>query len=199
MGLDAYSMTYNQQDPYLNGLPRTLGYQLDVSQNFWKDGLPKSVVSKIVGFDSSQWTDFYYTGFVKGVRTDGWGDALIDGTDYTFEDSSVQINVQLFKTLADTLAARGTHLIVVNFPENPLYKQTTMIGRLGPSRATYTKLSTWLRNLESGNSFFHFYDANMDGDHDYTDAEALDCNHLNYLGARKISARIDSLCRIYLE
>ncbi|HAJ79659.1 MAG TPA: hypothetical protein DCO75_07795 [Fibrobacteres bacterium] len=199
MGLDAYSMTYNQNDPYLNGLPRTLGYQLDVSQNFWKNGLPTSVVSKIAGFDSSQWTDFYYTGFVKGVSTTGWGDALIDGTDYTFEDSSVQVNVQLFKTLADTLAARGTHLIVVNFPENPLYKQTTMIGRLGPSRATYTKLSAWLRNLESRNSFFHFYDANMDGDHDYTDAEALDCNHLNYLGARKISARIDSLCRIYLK
>jgi hypothetical protein len=176
-----------------------LGYQLDVSQIFWKDGLPASVVSKIAGFDSSQWTDYYYTGFVKSVSTTGWGDALIDGTDYNFEDSSVQVNIQLFKTLADALAARGTHLIVVNFPENPLYKQTTMIGRLGPSHATYTKLSAWLRNLENRNSFFHFYDANMDGDHDYTDAEALDCNHLNYLGARKISARIDSLCRIYLK
>jgi formylglycine-generating enzyme required for sulfatase activity len=199
MGLDPYSMTYNQQDPYLNGLPRTLGYQLDKSNNFWKGGLPDGVKTKIAAFDSSQWTGFHYNGATTDSTSRGWGDAQIDGTDYNFDDSAVQVNVQLFRILADTLAARGTHLLVVNFPENPLYKETDMIGRLGPSRTTYSRLAVWLKNLESQNSWFHFYDANMGGDHDYADSEALDCNHLNYKGARKLSRRLDSLCRIYLE
>jgi len=121
----------------------------------------------------------------------------IDGTDYTFEDSAVQVNVVLFKVLADSMAERKAHFFVVNYPENPLYKQTSMIGRLGPSRVTYAKLAAWLRNLEAQNPYFHFYDANNNGDHDYTDAEALDCNHLNYLGARKLSGRLDSLIRVY--
>ena len=199
MGLDPYAMAYNQKDPYLNGLPRTLGYQLDQSNNFWKSGLPQAVREKITAFDSSQWSGYYSTGFTKETRTGGWGLPQIDGGDYQFEDSAIQANVVLFKYLADTLLLRGAHLLVVNFPENPLYRQTSMIGRLGPSRATYAQLSSWLRTLEQQNAFFHFYDANNGGDHDYTDAEALDCNHLNYLGARKLAGRIDSLCRIYLK
>ena len=199
MGLDPYSMIDNQDDPYLNGLPRTLGYQFDQANAFWKSGLPQAVREKIAAFDSSQWPGYYPTGFTKETLTGGWGLAQIDGGDYRFEDSAVQVNVALFKYLADTLSARGAHLLVVNFPENPLYRQTSMIGRLGPSRATYAQLSSWLRTLEQQNAFFHFYDANNGGDHDYTDAEALDCNHLNYLGARKLAGRIDSVCRIYLK
>ena len=199
MGLDPYAMTYNQKDPYLNGLPRTLGYQFDQANNFWKSGLPPPIKEKIAAFDSSQWEGYYSTGYTKETFGAGWGLPQIDGGDYNFEDSIVQVNVVLFGRLADTLSARGAHLLVVNFPENPLYKQTDMIGRLGPSRATYAQLSSWLRALEQRNAFFHFYDANNNGDHDYTDAEALDCNHLNYLGAKKLSGRIDSLCKIYLK
>ena len=105
----------------------------------------------------------------------------------------------IFKVLAQTLAARNMHLLVVNFPENPKYKQTDRIGYLGPYRTAFNQLSAWLKNLESQNPYFHFYDANMDGDHDYTDAEARDRMHLNYLGAKKISIRIDSLVAIYLH
>ena len=199
MGLDAYSMTYNQANPYLNGLPRTLGYQFDEANNFWKSGIPQGVRDKIAAFDSTQWPDYYLNGFTRQTTTGGWGLPQIDGADYTFEDSAVQVNVLLFKLLADTLAARKTHVLVINYPENPLYKQTDMIGRLGPSRETYAKLAAWLRNLEGQNPYFHFYDANNNGDHDYTDAEALDCNHLNYLGAQKLTKRVDSLVQGYLQ
>jgi hypothetical protein len=199
MGLDPYAMNYDQDNPYLNGLPRTLGYQLDQANNFWKNGLPTEIKTKIAAFDSSQWPGYYQTGYSKGTVSGGWGQPQIDGADYNFNDSTIQVNLVLFQKLADTLRARGVHYFVVNFPENPLYKNTTMIGRLGPSRSTYAQLSSWLRNLEQQNPYFHFYDANNGGDHDYTDAEALDCNHLNYLGARKLSGRIDSLCGTYLK
>ena len=105
----------------------------------------------------------------------------------------------IFINLANVLAARNAHLLVVNFPENPKYKTTDKIGYLGPYRTAFDQLATWLKNLESQNPYFHFYDANMDGDHDYTDAEARDRMHLNNLGAKKISTRIDSLMSIYLN
>jgi formylglycine-generating enzyme required for sulfatase activity len=194
MGLDPYSMPF---DNYCNGLPRTLGYQFDNYNNFWKNGLPKKIQDKIASYDSSQWPDYYFTGFLKGKRSDGWGDAVIEAKDYQFGDSAIQDNILIFNNLANILAHQKTHFLVINFPENPLYKQTPWIGRLGPSHETYSQLTAWLRNLEQQNSYFHFYDANMDGDHDYADSEALDCNHLNFRGAKKMSTRIDSLFRIY--
>ena len=47
--------------------------------------------------------------------------------------------------------------------------------------------------LESQNPSFHYYDAHNEGNHDYTDSDALDCSHLSYTGALKLSARVDSV------
>jgi formylglycine-generating enzyme required for sulfatase activity len=200
MGLDAYALDFNQEEPYLNGLPRTLGYMFDEANDFWKRGLPQKIQEKIAAFDSTQWLSFLPNGCEKTMSAgDGWGDTLFkDSGGFQFEDSLIQFNIQLYSDFAKTLAAQNTHLLIVNFPENPKYKQTEKIGFGGPYRSVYAKLSAWLREKEKQNPYFHFYDANMGGDHDYTDAEALNCNHLNYLGARKISARIDSLITLYL-
>jgi formylglycine-generating enzyme required for sulfatase activity len=202
MGLDAYGISSDQENPYLNGLPRTLGYQFDTENNFWKNGIPTEIRAKIALFDSTQWIDFYSNGYAKVVpQGNGWGEPTDNSGsfDYKFEDTTIQKNILFFKTFANKLAEIKIHFLVVNFPENPKYKQTAMIGHLGPNRTTYAQLSAWLKNLEQQNTYFHFYDANMDGDHDYANAEAMDCNHLNYLGAKKISARIDSLCTLYLK
>ncbi len=201
MGLDPGQIPgFDINNPYLTGLSRAIGYELDKNNNFWRSGLPAAVQQKIASFDSSSsWPNFYSTGFTILKASNGWGLPEIDGGDYVFENDTVQKNLSIFKTLADTLALHAVHLLVIEFPENPLYKNTDMIGRLGPSRTTYAKIVTWLRNIEQENPYFHFYDANMYGDHDYADSEALDCNHLGYLGARKMSMRVDSLFGIYLK
>jgi formylglycine-generating enzyme required for sulfatase activity len=201
IGLDPGQIDdFNVVNPYMTGLSRAIGYELDQTNNFWKNGLPLQIQQKIALFDSSSsWPDFFSTGFTIQKASNGWGPTLIDGTDYDFENDTIQRNFSIFKTLADTLASHGIHLLVIEFPESPAYKQTSMIGRLGPSRTTYAKIVSWLRAIEQANPYFHFYDANMDGNHDYSDAEALDCNHLGYLGARKLSMRIDSLFGTYLK
>jgi hypothetical protein len=56
-----------------------------------------------------------------------------------------------------------------------------------------------LKALESTHSNFHFYDAYNDGNHDYSDSEAGNWNHLCYRGAAKLTGRIDSLIRLILE
>jgi hypothetical protein len=43
------------------------------------------------------------------------------------------------------------------------------------------------------NPYCHFYDANLGGNHDYTNAEASDWDHLCDAGAEKFSRRLDTL------
>jgi hypothetical protein len=56
-----------------------------------------------------------------------------------------------------------------------------------------------MRRLESTNPYFHFYDANCDGNHDYGDAEAYDPNHLSEFGVTKLSTRLDSIISTILK
>jgi hypothetical protein len=127
---------------------------------------------------------------------------LFDRGDYSAGDSLVQRGLSLIEELGDSAAAVGVHLFIVNLPENPLYATTTYrdtlwIGRLGPSRLTYEKIVARIDSLVRRNRFVHFYDANNFGNHDYTDGEAQNCNHLNFRGAVKFTARLDSLVRLY--
>jgi hypothetical protein len=114
-------------------------------------------------------------------------------------DSAPQRFLAAFQTLADSLAAWRLHLLLVKFPEHPGYKALGIASRHGPSSATYNELVAWYRRLEQVNPYFHFYDANMNGDHDYTNDEAYDCDHLNYVGRRKMSARLDSVIATFVR
>lgn len=204
MGLDPgfLNTDYYWSDPFLNGLYDSQGFQFDKSNNFWKAGVPPPVQAKIAAFGPASWPDFDSTGYPPGCtaseRGTGWGDALIDKGDYPFSDSNLQTNLQHVAAACDTLAAAHVQIVIVEYPENPLYKNTTSIGRYGPSRATYALICQWLDSLSAANPYVHFYDANNGGNHDYADSEALDPNHLNCVGAQKMSGRLDSLLDLYV-
>jgi hypothetical protein len=72
-------------------------------------------------------------------------------------------------------------------------------GYYGPSWSTAEAILGDMRQIERENSYFHFYDANNDGNHDYTNAEALNQNHLDSLGANKLTLRVDSLLHFFLQ
>jgi formylglycine-generating enzyme required for sulfatase activity len=191
---------YYWSAPYLDGLYDSQGFQFDKNNGFWKAGIPSPVASKIAAFGPASWPDFDSTGYAKvHAAGSGWGDTIIDKGDYSIGDTFVQTNLRTVASAADTLAAHGVSLIVVNYPENPLYKYTSSEGRYGPSRATYGLITQWLDSLCRANPLVHFYDANNGGNHDYADNEAQDPNHLGYLGAQKLSGRIDSLLRLYVR
>jgi formylglycine-generating enzyme required for sulfatase activity len=201
LGLDPGFLNANSNwaDPFLNGLYDSQGYRFDKSNGFWKAGIPPQVTSKIAGFGPASWDGFDSTGYTVDRSAGAWGPPINDGRDYAISDTFVQINLRHLAALADTFATHNIQVLVVQYPENPAYKTTSSIARYGPSRATYGQLVLWLDSLSQRNPFFHFYDANNGGDHDYADSEALDANHLNYLGARKLSARLDSLLKVYVK
>jgi hypothetical protein len=85
-------------------------------------------------------------------------------------------------------------------PESPSYASTGFYGHNGPSRETGKAIVSQLKTLQdSFPGFFHFYDANLEGAHDYADSEAADFDHLCPLGARKLSVRLDSLVHAILN
>ena len=105
----------------------------------------------------------------------------------------MSIIFNLITQLSQELAAKGIHLILINFPMSPKYKNTAYYSSDGPSWATATAVVVQFRALEASNSYFHFYDAYNNGVNDYSDADAFNCNHLCPNGAAKLTARLNTL------
>ena len=186
----------------LDGLYVSKGYGLDTANNFYRGGLPQQVVDKSKSFTKqADWPGIDSLGFEEvllGLPGAGWGAPQIDRGDYDINDTVVRKNLGLLAALGDSAAAKGVHLIIVQMPENPRYDTTNSIGRYGPNRTTYGKVVAWIDTLVQNNSYVHFYDANNYGSHDFTDSEAFDCNHLNYLGAQRMTGKIDSVVKLYV-
>jgi hypothetical protein len=186
----------------LDGLYATKGYGLDTLNDFYRGGLPQGVIDRSRAFTKeTDWPGMDSTGYeevLSSIPGSGWGLPQIDKGDYSISDPVVQKGLAFLAALGDSAAARGVHLIIVHMPENPQYSTTGSIGRYGPGLATYGDIVAWLDSLALSNSFVHFYNANNYGSHDFTDSEALDCNHLNYLGAQRMTGKIDSVVQLYV-
>ncbi|MBD3390595.1 MAG: SUMF1/EgtB/PvdO family nonheme iron enzyme [Chitinivibrionales bacterium] len=190
---------FTEEPPFMTGLYDSKGYAFDSGNDFWRTALPGEIKSKISAFDSSSWTGYDTLGFLQRRYTgESWGSAPLEQGDYSLSDSIVAENLVSVEALADSASARAIHLLVVNFPQSPAYANTSHMGRYGPSWTTYAQIVSRLETLESQNSYFHFYDAHAGGQHDYTAGDAFDSNHLNYTGATRLSARIDSVLQTFL-
>jgi hypothetical protein len=198
--LMSYSFNVNsyRDPPRLTGLLDSKGFEFDSSEHFYKDGIPAGVDSIIKTWGPLEWSDFDSLGFHSEVKATSWGEPIIDKGDYKIDDSVVQACIAIVKNLAATAAQQKIHVLVVNTPQHPGYATSENMGRLGPSVKTYRKLETILQTIETQNSYFHYYDANNFGNHDYTPDDAYDENHLSPKGAAKLTTRIDSLVNSYL-
>jgi hypothetical protein len=98
------------------------------------------------------------------------------------------------------LVQKKIHLLLYITPESPYYRFTSWFGVYGPSQVTAQKVITQIEALkDTFPEFFHFYDANNFGNHDYTDEDAYNQDHLCTVGAAKFSHRIDSLVHQILK
>jgi hypothetical protein len=126
---------------------------------------------------------------------------MASGSDWDWQltDSDYVDNSNALTKVVRECAAVNVQVLMINFPESPAYKTTDHYALYGPSWATGTAVVKQLRSLETTCSNFHFYDAYNDGNHDYSDAEAINENHLCFKGAAKLTARVDSLIQTILE
>ena len=200
--LDASYFTVNIDEGYprVTGLLHSNGWELDERNDFYRDGIPAGVSDKIAQWDQKKWMKFDTTGaFLDSIIGSGWGEPAVRKHDYSLDDPVVKQNLAMLEALIDSAAVRSVLVLAVNYPQNPGYKETDMVGRDGPSRETFLELVDYLHELEVRHDNFHFYDANNLGDHDYDDSMAFDTNHLNIRGGAQIASRIDSLLQILAE
>jgi hypothetical protein len=132
----------------------------------------------------------------------GWGGAapiIEDALDWGAGDANVVANLDSITALSALLAAKSIHLVLVVMPESPYYRSTAAYTRYGPTRAEGEKIVAKLDSLTLNNPYCHFYDANLGGNHDYSEIEANDWDHLSETGAKKLSQRLDSLVHALLN
>jgi hypothetical protein len=84
-------------------------------------------------------------------------------------------------------ASKGIHILLANYPQNPLYAQMPYYSFYGPSQSTARVIINQFRLLENSNPYFHFYDAYNFGNHNYIESEFYDDFHLCGDGEKRIS------------
>jgi uncharacterized protein (TIGR02171 family) len=189
-------------DSWETAITQSKGYQYDLHHNFWRDSFPArfdECIAQAPFYNCSNCDTF---GLV--LDTGGnWGGPSPDlaggnAWDWKTTDTNFIDNFNALVRLLGDCAAAKVQVLMINFPESPAYKNTDHYQRPGPSWATGKDVVDRLKSLETTFPNFHFYDAYNNGDHDYTDADAGNWNHLNPRGAAKLTSRLDSLIRTIL-
>jgi hypothetical protein len=185
---------------WYDGFHKTAGYNYDKSHDFWPLGAPAEI-NEIAGALCPKCAAV--TGYPPlDTAIKGWGESaplLVGDYNWPVNNPEVLQNLEVFKKIAEELASRQIHLLVLNPPLSPRYKSQDYYGPWGPSKQTAQSILDTLKFFEVENPYFHFYDANLSGEHDYSDGEAYDFNHLNRKGAEKLTLRLTGLFKNILK
>lgn len=189
---------------WIKGVGNSKGFKYDSCHDFWSKNI--SIVDSMrnlirnVPLPLPEFTEGL--GFF-GVLSQGWGDNPPPCPDnailgMSINDHAYRQNLTLIREVADSLRTRGIYWLMINFPVSPNYKNTPAYSQEGPSWQTAHDILDTLKEIASTNDYFHLYDANKDGNHDYDSSDASDENHLSALGAEKLSGRVDSIIHFIL-
>ncbi len=182
--------------PVWNG---ALGHVYDRNHGYWKQAVPVYMDS-LMRYTRVEATAAQYDSLGGGgyfiFHSNGWGadppPNFIQGTG-VLPDQYESENVQTLKDLAAEVGARGILFVMVIFPESPNYQRTPYYAKHGPVREAGRAIVADLENSCSLLPNCRLYDANREGNHDFTSEEFSDEDHLNQTGAAKLSLRLDSL------
>ncbi len=181
------------------------GYAYDRNHGFWIGGFASGFkemvaehVSKLQGRETMDPTG----GWIYEIPYRGWGTQFsfnsgMDGQ--TDSNPHVDDNMAILEAMVRDVTKKGMLYFLVKYPENPAYAKTNAATRYGPDWDQYHKLVDRVVAWESKYPGFFFYDAYLDGKHDFVDSEAVNTDHLNPDGARKFSRRLDSVIGSHLR
>lgn len=178
-----------------NTITQSIGYRYDLNHSFWRAGFPAGYLERVAARTASYSSRFDSLGGMK-LPSGGWSETVPEYTFVSaedFESQNFQANWTDLTELIDSCSSHKVHLILVNFPQAPEYTKTPSMGRWGPTWESWRELRRRIQSLEAVNPRFHFYDANADGQHDYTDAMAMNQDHLAFLGSQLLTRRLDTL------
>ncbi len=175
------------------------GWIYDANHGFWKNGISKAMDSAARMVD---WTNHgILTKSGESIHASvNWGretPVFVDEANDSLLGMIFARNWGRLQGLVTDLSAAGIHVVLVNFPVSPHYRDSPRAGLWEPYWNTYHEILRRLKLLEQISPKIHFVDANLDGLHDYTDDDALDYSHLATPGAIKLTRRLDSLIQTF--
>ena len=174
------------------------GYVYDANHDYWKDGYPEGLLEFTENSVGSSDESFYMQdrGHYLNASCNSWHDEpeieqdsmLLDENWYMIDDSKAAL-----LEIIQEAAKRDIRVVGVIFPQSPAYAKTGSFGRYGLRRTSAKKLIAELGALNKKYPNFVLMDENKMGDHDYTDAMAIDEDHLCYAGSVTMTARLNKL------
>lgn len=177
-----------------------VGYAYDANHSFWKDGLPNGFVDAVENAfpADAKVNQFSSRGGIE-YPSRGWtADAVDVLLDSVFTDKEMECLDTRIDDLMDIVkeaSKQKIYVIGIIFPMAPQYKETGAFGLYGLQRSVAKKKIAYLDSLAKSNKYFIFMDENKMGNHDYTDAMAQNRDHLSSVGAKKMTARLDSVLK----
>lgn len=176
----------------------TKGYLYDQNHGFWRTGFPtgfqqlaarRAILSTPADFDS--------TGAQLSRSIDeGWSSFFAKTSPIANQEPgnpNLESNLSLLKELVRDLDEAGVRVLIVKFPESPAYGSQDCATRYGPSQAMYRSILDTVASWEKEFGGYGFFDAHLDGRHDFTDSEASNTDHLSVSGAVRMTAKLDSV------
>lgn len=179
----------------------TVGYQYDLNHGFWQGNPPQAFLEAI---GSRNFPTSVYFDSLGGRYTEGgsWGPdipSVFPPGQESFSSEPFLSNWEDLVASIELLERAGIRVILVNFPQSPQYRSMPWMGRHGPSWETWKELSRRLVELEGKHTKVVYYDAYLNGNHDFLPSEFIDEDHLDHLGAKKLTHRIDSIITTFLH
>ena len=175
-----------------NQISKSKGVQYDMSQNFWKEGLPFRFEELVSRAPNSTAFAQDTTGFFFQATANWGGPAVVPPeSEWGLDNPEYQATMLRIEAMAQMSADRKIHIVLLNFPTNPAFKGNAYYGPYGPRIEVATAILKRIKEMENLSPYIHFYDANNFNEHDYTDAEAFNEGHLSSTGAAKLTKRLD--------
>ncbi len=180
---------------FSRGIGQSKGYVYDSVHSFWKNNLNDHIRSALINkpYDALPEQDSLNAVFSLCYGWGGSNPSMYGTGDWDTTDGNYIQNVAGLESMISELNQLRIHVLFIITPENPAFAKMGFAGRYGPSLNVGKLIVARFRQFENQYPYFHLLDVNQFGNHDYTDAEARDPDHLCPLGAARMSASVDSL------
>lgn len=196
LDVDLWHNTTEFSDRLFSGAP---GFVYDRNHSFWKgEDMDRfaEIIESTVPFSIAIKNSADSLGWHVSESIE-WGEPLVD-LDSNWSSSQMEAldwNLNRLNVFVKEMGDKNINVVAVVFPQNPKYRSTGSWGRYGPKRTVAEKYLKAVSEIARENSNFILLDENKNGSHDYSDESALNSDHLSYLGAEKLTARLDSLLK----
>jgi len=178
------------------------GYKYDEKHDFWKDGVPKSMLAAARNCIKPIAEQEFMYGYNRGLYYSpnvGYSEEVprveTDNPKW-FEKSKGNYNYNLSKLETVIKKAKENKIVVVGvvFPQSPLYiKNKGVWGKYGLSVNNANAIAADVKALAGKYSNFVIMDEYNNGDNDYAYGDFSNDDHLGLDGAVKLTKRLDSL------